>query len=197
MRDVIPSTQASASSGPPPSASGEFPTPRHAMAPPQFFPGFPSIPNQMPFLFPHSFMPHAPGMGFPPTPHGGAPLVIDLSEGPQKRGGQDCVTNQSKTAKKRKVVKKKPEIVELDDGNEDVDLVKNIGPWKDHWVIQLITIRGEMQNTFSAPPKQGILLSISFGMTISLKLFIPDSILLTPFILTAYCISNFFFPVKK
>ena len=33
-------------------------------------------------------------------------------------------------------------------------------------------------------------------MTISLKLFIPDSILLTPFILTAYCIS-IFFSVKK
>ena len=173
MRDVIPSTQASASSGPPPSSTGgEFPTPRHAMAPPQFFPGFPSVPNQMPFLFPHSFMPHVPGMGFPPTAHGNAPPVIDLSESPQRRGSQDGVTNQSKTAKKRKIVKKKPEIVELDDGKEDVELVKNIGPWKDHWVIRLITIRGEMQNTFSAPPKQGNIFSISFGLTISCVLSI-------------------------
>jgi hypothetical protein len=73
MRDVSPSKQASASSGLPPAPSGEFPTQRHAMAPPQFFPGFPSVPGQMPFLFPHSFMPPVPGMGFPPTAHGPAP----------------------------------------------------------------------------------------------------------------------------
>jgi hypothetical protein len=90
-----------------------------------------------------------------------------LSESPQKRGPQEKLTNPPKTAKKRKAVKKKPEIVELDDGKEDVELVKNIGPWKDHWVIQLITIKGEMQNTFSAPPKQGILFSHPFGLTIS------------------------------
>ena len=46
-------------------------------------------------------------------------------------------------------------MVELDDTKEDVELTKNVGPWKDHWVIQLIAVRGEMQNTFSAPPKQG------------------------------------------
>ena len=77
------------------------------------------------------------------------------------------MSDQSKPAKKRKTPKKKPEIVELDDGNEDVELSKNIGPWKDHWVIQLITIRGEMQNTFSAPPKQGIEFALIFGMFIS------------------------------
>ena len=34
--------------------------------------------------------------------------------------------------------------------------MKQFGPWKDHWVIQLIAVRSEMHNTFSAPPKQGI-----------------------------------------
>jgi hypothetical protein len=47
------------------------------------------------------------------------------------------------------------EIVELDNTKDDVDLVRNAGHWKDHWVIQFVTIRGEMQNTFSSPPKQG------------------------------------------
>ena len=52
-------------------------------------------------------------------------------------------------------MRKKSEIVELDDAKDKVDVVKSGGHWKDHWVMQLITIRGEMHNTFSAPPKQG------------------------------------------
>lgn len=40
-----------------------------------------------------------------------------------------------------------------------MDVVKTSGHWKCHWIIQLITIRREsqtIQNTFSAPPKQGV-----------------------------------------
>lgn len=57
--------------------------------------------------------------------------------------------------KKRKVVRKKPEIVELDNVKDEADVVKSVGPWKDHWIIQLISIRGEIHTTFSAPSKQG------------------------------------------
>ena len=56
--------------------------------------------------------------------------------------------------KKRRLAKKKPEIMELNDAKDEVDAVKSGGHWKDHWIIQLIIIRGEMHNTFSAPPKQ-------------------------------------------
>ena len=55
------------------------------------------------------------------------------------------------------------EIVELDDTKDDLDLQKSGCHWKDHWVIQLVSLRGEMQNTFSAPPKQGVLL-FSFAL---------------------------------
>ena len=65
------------------------------------------------------------------------------------------MTDQSKPTKRRRAAKKKIEVVELDNTKEDVELTKNVGPWKDHWVIQLIAVRGEMHNTFSAPPKQG------------------------------------------
>ena len=112
----------------------------------------------MPFMFPHSFMPHVHGLGFPPPVQGSPPAIIDLSDGSHKRGPQECLTNQSKPAKKRKAPKNKIEVVELDEAKEEVELLKNVGMWKDHWVIQLISIRGEMHNTFSAPPKQGNLL---------------------------------------
>lgn len=46
--------------------------------------------------------------------------------------------------------------VELDDAKDEVDVLKSGGHWKDHWFIQLITIRGDMHRIFSAPPKQGI-----------------------------------------
>ena len=65
-----------------------------------------------------------------------------------------ALTTPSPTRKKR-VVRKKPEIVELDD---DVELLKTGHHWKDHWVIHLISLPGEMQNTFNSPPKQGVFL---------------------------------------
>jgi hypothetical protein len=81
--------------------------------------------------------------------------MIDLTEGSQKRPSIECVAEQSKPVKKKRAPRKKVEIVELDDTKDDVDMVKNAGHWKDHWVIQLVTVRGEMQNTFNTPPKQG------------------------------------------
>ena len=147
-----PNSNAPTGSTPPPV---EFRSQPPVMPPPPYFQGFPGAPNQMPFMFPHSFMPHIHGMGFPPPMQGSPPPTIDLTDGSQKRGSQDCVTDQSKPTKRRRVAKKKIEVVELDDMKEDAELMKHVGPWKDHWVIQLIAVRGEMQNTFSAPPKQG------------------------------------------
>jgi hypothetical protein len=82
-------------------------------------------------------------------------VTIDLTNGSQKRPSIVSGAEQSKPNKKKRAPRKKVEIVELDDMKDDVDLLKNAGHWKDHWVIQLVTLRGEMQNTFSAPPKQG------------------------------------------
>ena len=132
MQEASPSKQVGVSSGFPPATSVELPTQRQAMPPPPLFQGFLPVPNQMPFLFPHSFMPHVPGIGFPHPAHGNANATIDLSEGPRKCGPQECVTDQSKPAKKCKNPKKKLEIAELNNGKEDVELLKNIGPWKDH-----------------------------------------------------------------
>jgi hypothetical protein len=107
------------------------------------------------FVFPHPFMPPAVVGGFAPPPQVTPAVTIDLTEGSQKRPSIECVAEQSKPNKKKKTPRKKVEIVELDDTKDDVDLLRNAGHWKDHWVIQLVTIRGEMQNTFSSPPKQG------------------------------------------
>lgn len=109
----------------------------------------------MPFLFPPSFMQPVQGVGFTPPSHSAPPPTIDLTASSQKRFPAECATEPSKTIKKRRLTKKKPEIVELDDAKEEVDAVKSGGHWKDHWVIQLVSIRGEMHSTFSAPPKQG------------------------------------------
>ena len=81
--------------------------------------------------------------------------TIDLTEDTKKRAPQECLTEQSNPTKRRRGKGKKPVIVDLDDAKEDVELIKNAGHWRDHWMIQLISIRGEMQNIFSAPPKQG------------------------------------------
>ena len=158
-RDASGCNPNGATGGIPPPVMPEFRSQRPGMTPPPFFQGFSPLPNQMPFLFPHSFMPHVGGMGFPPPAQGSPSATIDLSEVSQKRGPQECIPDQSKSAKKRRGPKKKPEIIELDEAKDEVELQKHVGHWKDHWVIQLITIRGEMRNTFSAPPKQGILRS--------------------------------------
>ena len=102
-------------------------------------------------------MPPVPGVGFAAPAQGIPSATIDFTEGSQKRGSQECVTDQSKSNKKRRGHWKKTDIVELDDAKEEVELLKNIGHWKDHWGIQIISIWGDMLNTFSAPPKQGTL----------------------------------------
>ena len=120
-----------------------------------FFPSFPPHVGQMPFLFPHAFMPPLHGVGFAPPVQGTVSGNAELPACSQKPTSQECAIDQSKTTKKRRLARKKPEIIELDNVKDEVNVVKSVGPWKDHWVIQLITIRGEMHSTFAAPPKQG------------------------------------------
>ena len=136
----------------PPAGGGEFRAQHVGMPPPPFFQGFQPLGSHMPFLFPPSFMPPIQGVGFAHPSHNAPSPTIDLTAGSEKR---ECATEPSKNIKKRRLAKKKPEVVELDDANDEVEAVKSGGHWKDHWVIQLITIRGDMHNTFSAPPKQG------------------------------------------
>lgn len=52
--------------------------------------------------------------------------------------------------------KKKQKInLQEDLTHDEIQLVKQGGQWKDHWVMHLIKIRGELSTLFSAPPKQG------------------------------------------
>lgn len=89
----------------------------------------------MPVIFPRSFMPPPPGVGFAPPTQGGPSEPIDFTTGSQKRISQECVADQSKSTKKRRVTRKKPESIELDDVKDKVEVLKNNGHWKDHWVI--------------------------------------------------------------
>ena len=139
-------------------SSTEFGAQRPPMAPLPFFQGFGGAGNPMPFLYPHSFMPPIPGFGFGGAPKASPSATTDLTDVSLKRGPKESVIDLSKSIKKRRAPRKKVEVVELDDTKDDVDLHKNSCHWKDHWVIQLVTLRGEMQNTFSAPPKQGAIL---------------------------------------
>jgi hypothetical protein len=120
-----------------------------------YFQSFPGMGNQVPYVFPHPFMPQSVLGGFAPPPPVNHAVTIDLSEGSQKRPSNEGIAEKSKPNKKKRAPRKKMEVVDLDDTKDDADLSKNTGHWKDHWVIQLVTVRGEMQNTFSAPPKQG------------------------------------------
>ena len=97
-------------------------------------------------------MPPILGVGFAAPTEGGPAASIDLTRGSQKRGS---VTDSAKPVKKRRGPRKPVHIVELDDATDDVEITKNACCWKDHWVIQLISIQGEMHNIFSALPKQG------------------------------------------
>ena len=159
------------SGGIPPVSSSEFLAHRTSIPPTPFFQGFAGAGNQLPFLYPNSFMPPLQRMGFMASGHGYPNATIDLTEGSQKQGPDQVVTDQTKPTKKRRITRKKMEIVELDDAKDDVDPLKNGGHWKDHWVIQLITLRGEMQNTFSAPPKQGM--PGSFHISFAIEFFFP------------------------
>jgi hypothetical protein len=85
--------------------------------------------------------------------------MADFAQASQKRSSQV----HSKPIKRKRVVRKKPEIVELDDEKDEVEVVKPAAHWKDHWVIQLISIRGEMHSIFSATPKQGDVHKFNFS----------------------------------
>ena len=135
---------------------------RPPIPPAPFFHGFPGAANQLPFLYSHSYMPAIPPYGFSAPPQCTPSATIDLTEESPKRGPLDSVTDHSKSIKKKRAPRKKPNIVELDDANEDVELLKHAHHWKEHWVIQLISLRGEMQNTFNALPKQGVPLPLLF-----------------------------------
>ena len=135
---------------------------RPPIPPTPFFHGFHGAGSQMPFLYPHSYMPPL-GFGFGPPVQSTPTATIDLTEGSPKRVPYESVIDHSQPNKKRRAPRKKPEIVVLDDNKEDVELMKNGHHWKDHWTIQLISLRGEMQNTFNAPPKQGMPLSFFHG----------------------------------
>ena len=101
-------------------------------------------------------MPPIPGFGSPNPTQGTPSATIDLTEGSQKRGPQQTVLDHFKSNKKRRTPRKKLEIVKLDDAKEDVELLKNAHHWKDHWDFQLISVWGEMKNTFNAPPKRDV-----------------------------------------
>jgi hypothetical protein len=79
------------------------------------------------YRFPQSFMPSLPGMGFPPPAHGGPNAPVDLTAGSHKRELPECVAEQSKSTKKRRVARKKPKIIQLDDVKDEVDVVKSGG----------------------------------------------------------------------
>jgi len=116
-----------------------------------FFQGFPPMGNQMPYLFPHPFIPTSSGAAYKSPTHVIPNATIDLTEDTKKRASpQECVTEQSKPTKRRRGKVKKMKIVDLDDVKEDVEIMKSVGHWKDHWVIELITIRGKMKNSQSA-----------------------------------------------
>ena len=144
-----------ASAGHPPAMGSKFRSQGSSIPPAPFFGGFPHPGVQMPFLFPQSFMPPLPGMGFPLASHGSPNAPVDLTPGSPKPDLSEFVVDQLKSTKKRRVGRKNPEIIQLDNVNDEVDVVKSGGHWKDHWVIQLIAIRGEMHSSFSLPPKQG------------------------------------------
>lgn len=88
----------------------EFRIQRSSIPHAPFFRGFPPVGSQMPFVFPHYFMPLVPRVGFAPPTQGGPSATIDLTAGSQKRGSHECVTDQSKSSKKRRGPRKKLEM---------------------------------------------------------------------------------------
>ena len=71
-------------------------------------------------------MPPLHGGGFAPPVVGAVRGNAEFVACSQKPIPQECAT------KKRRVVRKKPDIVELDNVKDEVDVVKSVGPWKDH-----------------------------------------------------------------
>ena len=135
----------------PPSMGYQFRPPTPIIPPSPFFSGLPTTGVHMPFLFPQSFTPPISGVGA---------SSVEFVGGSHKRSPEHSPAEKPKPAKKRRAPRSKIEVVDLGDTKDDVEVVKHGGHWKDHWVIQLISVRGEMNNIFSSPPKQGILFFI-------------------------------------
>jgi hypothetical protein len=186
--DVGPNNPLHVSTAKPPVVGAELRAQGSSIPPPPFFPSFPQHGSQMPFLYPHSFMPLPPGVGFAPPVHGVGSGIADIAAS-QKRSSQECAIDQSKTNKKHRVTRKKLEIVGLDDVKDEVEVLKTPGHWKEHWVIQLINIQGEMHSTFSAPPKQGDVCHSHFFMVFSSypKFSLPAFHMTCSLILEGFC----------
>ena len=100
--------------------------------PAPFFLGFPHHGSQMPFLYPHSFMPPLPGVGFAPLIQGARNDIAEFATTSQKRFLQECATNQFKFTKKQKMAWNKPVYVELDNVKKKVEYLKSVGHWNNH-----------------------------------------------------------------
>ena len=74
----------------PPAAGTEFRAQRPNIPPAPFFQGFAALRNQMLFLFPHSFMPPVPGVGFATPTQGILSATIDLTEGSQNEAPKNA-----------------------------------------------------------------------------------------------------------
>lgn len=107
------------------------------------------------FIFPQPFVHSLPGMHFPPASNISASLPVGFNTGNEKVELSEVDAIPTKISKKRRIARKKPEITQVDGVKEEIDVSKSNVLWKDHWIIQLITLRGEMHSAFSAPPKQG------------------------------------------
>jgi hypothetical protein len=83
LRDVGSSNPNEVSSTNPPAVGTEFRIQQSSISLAPFVQGFPQVGSQMSFLFPHSFMPPIPGVGFAPTTQGGPSATIDLTVGAQ------------------------------------------------------------------------------------------------------------------
>ena len=94
-----------------------------------------------------------PPFSFSPGPHGmwPGPLMNSIMQPlhGDKRYSLETGELVPVQKKKKRVSRKK---VKTDNAVEE----EGSHQWKVHWVIHLITLRGEMQETFSGPPKQGI-----------------------------------------
>ena len=131
-RDVGPNNPIHVSAANPPAMGGKLRAQGSSIPPAPFFPGFPHHGRQMSFLYPHSFMPLPLGVGFAPPVHGAGSGIAEFTVASQKRSSQECDTYQSKSIKKRRVARKKLEIVELDDVKDEVEVLNSVGHWKDH-----------------------------------------------------------------
>ena len=63
--------------------------------------------------------------------------------GAPTQGTSSATIDHSKSIKKKRAPRKKPEIIKLDDAKDDVELLKHAHHWNDHWIIQLILLRGK------------------------------------------------------